>query len=131
MSLDDGLANSKKAAHQELNGILKAERMPIGTKHKGMEKVAEGKWVPIKEGSGKAPAGDDHQAKHHTDEAGRHMEEAVKHQGLNAMLKEKIAQRRKVDPSFEVPEKAQSLLDESGSKAKAHAEDYKAKKQRV
>jgi hypothetical protein len=36
-----------------ISGLEKAKKMPIGTVSRGRKKVAEGKWVPVKEGKSK------------------------------------------------------------------------------
>jgi len=43
---DDDFFKSVKM--NESGRLIKAKRMPIGTVSKGMKKIAEGKWVPVK-----------------------------------------------------------------------------------
>tara|TARA_R110000868_G_C10973188_1_gene771450 strand:+ start:2567 stop:6298 length:3732 start_codon:yes stop_codon:yes gene_type:complete len=114
-----------------LDMLAKGKKVPVGTVHNGMKKIAEGKWEPVKEGSSANPKerADENQSNHHADEAGRHMSEASKHMDIANRLEAKIKDRQKIDPDYKVPAEAQKLLDESKSKAKAHAEDYKSKKE--
>lgn len=118
----------KKAEYMKLNDLLKGHRAPLGTVSNGRKKVAEGKWVPVKQAqTTNAKVEDSPEATHHQDEAQRHMSEAAKYTELESKLKEKISYRKKVDPNYKVPEEAQNLLDEAKTKAKAHSEDYQSK----
>jgi hypothetical protein len=46
--------NIKNAAKLLVSELEKAKKMPIGTVSRGRKKVAEGKWVPVKEGRQKS-----------------------------------------------------------------------------
>ena len=123
----------KKAQESELLTILKGgQKAAIGAVHDGMQKIAEGKWVPVKEAKPQnADPASDSDANHHQDEAQRHMGEAAKYKELAAKLKEKIKHRKAIDPNYKVPGDAQTLLDEAESKAKIHTEDFQAKNKTV
>jgi hypothetical protein len=118
----------KSQMYSDLTKILKSKKYPIGTIRNGKEKVAEGKWVPVKEGKGsKGEEKTDPKESHRQDEAKRNMSEAVKNQELVSKIEAKIEAHKKVDPNFKTPAKVQETLDGAKAKAEAHKKDFETR----
>lgn len=107
---------------------------PVGTVRNGRKKVAEGKWVLVSQGkesaakpqdAEKTKSKADYNVQEHQNQANVHFDEAVKYNQLLDQMKDKVAQRKKVNPNYQIPQKAQEYMNEVKAKVDLHSKSFK------